>query len=69
MVASPVGELLGDEQVLEVVVDGLLVVLQQGEGVAQAVAGLGLHHLVPQLPGQLQGLPAGGGSAPTDSSG
>ena len=54
---SPVRELLGDEQVLEVVVDGPLVLLQQGEGVAQAVAGLRLHHLIPQLPGQLQGFP------------
>lgn len=34
-----------------------LVLLQEGVGVAEAVTGLSLHHLVPQLPGQLQRFP------------
>ena len=55
----PVVEVLGYDQVLEVVVDGPLVVLQQYVGVAQAVAGLGLHCPVLQLSGQLQSPPAG----------
>lgn len=57
MHSSPISELLGDVQVLQVVVHSPLVLLQEGVGVAQAVAGLSLHHLVPQLPGQLQRLP------------
>lgn len=62
--SPPVSELLGDEQVLEVVVHGPLVLLQERVGVAEAVAGLSLHHLVPQLPGQLQRLPADKGKIP-----
>lgn len=53
---SPVLQLLSDGQVLQVVVDGLLVVLQQGVRVAEAVAGLRLHGPVLQLPGQQQRL-------------
>lgn len=41
----------------QVVVYSPLVLLQQGVGVAEAVTGLSLHHLVPQLPGQLQRFP------------
>ena len=55
----PVIEVLGYDQVFEVIVDGPLVVLEERVGVAQAVAGLGLHCPVLQLPGQLQGPPAG----------
>lgn len=39
------------------VVHSPLVLLQEGVGVAEAVTGLSLHHLVPQLPGQLQRFP------------
>lgn len=56
---APVGQLLGDEQVAQVVLGRALVVLQQRVRVAQAVAGLRLHRLVLELPGQLQCLPAG----------
>lgn len=63
---TPVGQLLGDEQVPQVVLGRAFVVLQQRVGVAQAVAGLRLHRLVFELSGQLQRLPARrGGSAPT----
>lgn len=55
--SPPISELLGDVQMLQVVVDSPLILLQEGVGVAQAVAGLSLHHLVPQLPRQLQRLP------------
>lgn len=58
---TPVGQLLGDEQVPEVVLRRALVVLQQRVCVAQAVAGLRLHRLVLELPGQLQRLPGEGG--------
>jgi len=44
---------------LEVVINGPLIVLQECVGVAQAVAGLGLHGLVLQKPGQLQSPPGG----------
>lgn len=53
----PISELLGYVQVFQVVVDGPLILLQQSVGVSQAVTGLSLHHLVPQLPGQLQRFP------------
>ena len=56
-VCVPVVQVLGYDEVFEVVVYGSLVVLQQGVGVAQAVAGLGLHRTVLQLPGQLQSPP------------
>lgn len=39
------------------VLGSALVVLQQRVGVAQAVASLGFHRLVPELPRQLQRLP------------
>lgn len=58
---TPVSQLLGDEQVPEVVLGCTLVVLQQRVRVAQAVAGLRLHRLVLELPGQLQRLPGGVG--------
>ena len=58
---TPVSQLLGDEQVPEVVLRRALVVLQQRVRVAQAVAGLRLHRLVLELPGQLQRLPGGAG--------
>lgn len=51
----PVLQVLGDDEVFEVVVDGSLVVLQKCVGVAQAVTGLSFHRSVPQLPGQLEG--------------
>lgn len=55
----PVVKVLSDDQMLEVVVDGPLVVLQQRVGVSQAVAGLRLHRPVLQEPGQLQSSPGG----------
>lgn len=55
--ALPISKLLGYVQVFQVVVDSPLVLLQEGVGVAEAVTGLSLHHLVPQLPGQLQRFP------------
>lgn len=58
---APVSQLLGDEQVPQVVLGRALVVLQQRVRVAQAVASLCLHRLVLELPGQLQRLPAGQG--------
>lgn len=45
---------------LEVVVDGLVVVLEQRVGVAQAVTGLRLHGSVFKLPSQQQRLSKGG---------
>lgn len=57
--SPPVVQVLGDDEMLEVVVDGSLVVLQECVGVAQTVAGLSLHRSVLQLPGQLQRPPAG----------
>lgn len=57
MLISPVSEFLGYVQVFQVVVYGPLILLQKSVGVSKAVAGLSLHHLVPQLPGQLQGFP------------
>lgn len=54
---DPVIEVLGDDEVLEVVVDGSLVVLEQRVGVSQAVAGLGFHGSILQLPRQLQRPP------------
>lgn len=53
----PVIKLLGYVQVLQVVVYGPLILLQKRVGVSQAVTGLSLHHLVSQLPRQLQSLP------------
>lgn len=58
-VQSPISELLGYIQVFQVVVDGPLILLQKSVGVPKAVTGLSLHHLVPQLPGELQGFPLG----------
>lgn len=55
--ALPISKLLGYVQVFQVVVYCPLVLLQEGVGVAEAVTGLSLHHLVPQLPGQLQRFP------------
>lgn len=57
MLILPISELLGNVQMLEVVVHGSLVLLQKSVRVSKAVTGLSLHHLVPQLPGQLQGFP------------
>lgn len=54
---TPISQLLGDDQVPQVVLSSTLVVLQQRVGVAQAVAGLRFHCLVPELPRQLQRLP------------
>lgn len=56
-VCIPVGELLGYEEVFEVVVYGSLVLLHQSVGVPQAVTCLRLHHLVLQLTRQLQSFP------------
>lgn len=53
----PVIEVLSYDEVFEVVVYGSLIVLEQRVGVAQTVAGLGLHGPVLQLPGQLQCSP------------
>lgn len=57
--SRPVVQVLGNDQMLEVVVDGSLIVLQERVGVAQTVAGLSLHSSVLQLPRQLQRPPAG----------
>lgn len=57
--SRPVVQVLGNDEMLEVVVDGSLIVLQERVGVAQTVAGLGLHSSVLQLPRQLQRPPAG----------
>lgn len=54
---TPISQLLRNDQVPQVVLSSTLVVLQQRVGVAQAVAGLRFHCLVPELPGQLQRLP------------
>ena len=54
---TPVIEVLSNDEVFEVVVNGPLVVVQEGVGVAQAVAGLSLHRPVLQLSSQLQRLP------------
>lgn len=62
--STPVGQLLGDEQVTQVVLSSALVVLEQRVRVAQAVAGLRLHRLVLELTGQLQRLPAKRGVSP-----
>lgn len=53
----PVIEILGYDEVFEVVVYGSLVVLEQRVGVSQAVAGLGFHSSILQLPRQLQRPP------------
>lgn len=55
----PISELLGYVQVFQVIVYGPLVLLQKGVGVSETVTGLGLHHLVSQLPRQLQSFPLG----------
>lgn len=55
----PVVEVLSNDEVLEVVVYGSLIVLQERVGIAQTVAGLSLHGSILQLPGQLQRLPGG----------
>lgn len=57
LLVLPVVELLGDVQVLQMVVNGPLVLLQEGIRVPQTVTSLSLHHLVSKLPGQLQGFP------------
>ena len=49
----PVVEVLGYDEVFEVVVYGSLIILEQCVGVAQTVAGLSLNGAVLQLPGQL----------------
>ncbi len=59
MFSLPVSELLGDVQMFQVVVYGPLILLQKSVGVSEAVTGLSLHHLVPQLSGQLQSFPIG----------
>ena len=56
-----VKQLLGNEQVALVVLDGRLKVPHQGVGVAQAVAGLGLQGSVPELFGNLQTFSEEGG--------
>lgn len=50
----PVIEVLGYDEVFEVVVYGSLIILEKRVGVAQTVAGLGLHSSILQLPRQLQ---------------
>lgn len=50
----PVIEVLCYDEVFEVVVYGSLIVLEQRVGVSQAVAGLGFHSSILQLPRQLQ---------------
>lgn len=50
----PVVEVLGYDEVFEVVVYRSLIILEKRVGVAQTVAGLGLHGSVLQLPRQLQ---------------
>lgn len=57
MLIVPISKLLGYVQMFQVVVYGPLVLLQKSVRVSKAVTGLSLHHLVPQLPGQLQGFP------------
>lgn len=57
MLTLPISKLLGYVQVFQVVVYGSLILLQKCVGVSKAVTGLGLHYLVPQLPGQLQSFP------------
>lgn len=57
MLTLPISKLLGYVQVFQVVVYGPLILLQKSVGVSKAVTGLSLHHLVPQLPGQLQRFP------------
>lgn len=57
VVILPVIELLGYVEMFQVVVDGPLILLKERVGVPKAVTGLSLHHLVPQLPGQLQCFP------------
>lgn len=59
MLSLPISKLLGYVQVLQVVVYGPLILLQKSVGVSKAVTGLSLHHLVPQLPGELQSFPLG----------
>lgn len=55
----PVVEVLSDDQMFEVIINGSLIVLQQCVGVTQTVTGLGLHCSVLQKPGQLQSPPEG----------
>lgn len=55
----PVVEVLSNDEMLEVVVNGSLIVLQERVGVAKTVAGLSLHSSILQLPGQLQRPPDG----------
>lgn len=47
---TPISQLLGNDEVPQVVLSSTLVVLQQCVGVAQAVASLRFHCLVPELP-------------------
>lgn len=56
-VCVPVIEVLGYDEVFEVVVYGSLIILEKRVGVAQTVAGLGLHSSILQLSRQLQRLP------------
>lgn len=53
----PVIEVLGYDEVFEVVVYGSLIVLEKCVGVAQTVTGLRLHSSIFQLPRQLQCSP------------
>lgn len=53
----PVVEVLGYDEVFEMIVDGSLIVLQQRVGVSQTVTSLSLNRSILQLPGQLQRPP------------
>lgn len=55
----PVVEVLSNDQMFEVIINGSLIVLQQCVGVTQTVTGLGLHCSVLQKPSQLQSPPEG----------
>lgn len=57
MAFIPVIEILSNDQMFEMVINGSLIVLKQCVGVAQTVTGLGLHCFVLQKPGQLQSPP------------
>lgn len=50
----PVTEVLSDDQMFEVIINGPLIVLQKCVGVTKTVTGLGFHCFVLQKPGQLQ---------------
>lgn len=55
----PVTQVLSDDQMFEVIVNGSFIVLKQCVGVPQTVTGLGLHGPVLQKTGQLQSPPEG----------